>query len=219
MGIRDRREREREIRRQLIMIAAKRVFSEKGFSGATLADIAREAELSTGTLYIYFRSKEELYAALSLRILQYLLIRIEEIKGKTDISHERKIRTVVEVMHDAYKFDPWITINTLSLQASKTLKNISPQLLSQIMELSSSLIRIIVKILEEGIKAGSIIERHPVALADIIVALFSGVVLREESKRIIDNGGDCLSRTLRIAFEIFSRGIKNEFDTLSANQI
>jgi AcrR family transcriptional regulator len=212
MGIQERREREREIRRQQIMIAAKKVFSEKGFRWATMADIAREAELSAGTLYLYFRHKEELYAALSLRILMYLKIRLEEIKEETNISHEQKIRAVWKVMHDAYKFDSWIMINMFSLQASETLKNISPQLLSQITELSSSIIGVIAKIFEEGINAGSIIERHPVALADIIGALFSGVVLREESKRIIDNGKDHLTRSLGIAFEIFSRGLKNKFN-------
>jgi AcrR family transcriptional regulator len=46
MGIQERKERETERRRQQIMVAAKRVFSEKGFNKATMEDIAQEAELS-----------------------------------------------------------------------------------------------------------------------------------------------------------------------------
>jgi AcrR family transcriptional regulator len=69
MGIQERKERERERRRQQIIVAAKRAFSEKGFNRATMEDIAREAELSPGTLYLYFKNKDELYASLSLRIL------------------------------------------------------------------------------------------------------------------------------------------------------
>ena len=76
MGIQERKERERERRRQQIMVAAKRVFTDKGFSKATMEDIAKEAELSPGTLYLYFKNKDELYASLSLRILQYLMIRL-----------------------------------------------------------------------------------------------------------------------------------------------
>ena len=49
MGIQERKEREKERRRQQIMVAAKRVFSEKGFNKATMEDIAHEAELSPGT--------------------------------------------------------------------------------------------------------------------------------------------------------------------------
>ncbi len=65
MGTKERRLREKERRRQLILIAAKRVFSEKGFSKSTMENIASEAELSLGTLYQYFKNKEELYASLS----------------------------------------------------------------------------------------------------------------------------------------------------------
>ena len=59
MGIQERKEREKERRRQQIMVAAKRVFSNKGFNKATMEDIAQEAELSPGTLYLYFKNKEE----------------------------------------------------------------------------------------------------------------------------------------------------------------
>ena len=51
MGIQERKEREKERRRQQIMVAAKRVFSDRGFNKATMEDIAQEAELSPGTLY------------------------------------------------------------------------------------------------------------------------------------------------------------------------
>lgn len=43
MGIHERKEREKERRRQQIMVAAKRVFSLSGFSKSTMEDIAREA--------------------------------------------------------------------------------------------------------------------------------------------------------------------------------
>ena len=46
------------------------------------------------------------------------------------------------------------------------------------------------------------------ALADIVWALFSGIVLWEESKRLIDNKKDYLKSTLEVAFEIFGQGIK-----------
>jgi AcrR family transcriptional regulator len=59
MGIHERKEREKERRRQQIMVAAKRVFSVNGFSKSTMEDIAREAELSPGTIYLYFKNKDE----------------------------------------------------------------------------------------------------------------------------------------------------------------
>jgi hypothetical protein len=71
------------------------------------------------------------------------------------------------------------------------------------------------KIFEEGIKNGDFIDRHPHALADSVWALFSGVVLWEESKRLIDSQKDFLRSTLDTAFEIFSRGVQTCPDTAS----
>ena len=55
---------EKELRRQTILSGAKRVFSERGYAATTVADVARAAHLSYGTIYWYFESKEELFDAL-----------------------------------------------------------------------------------------------------------------------------------------------------------
>ncbi len=207
MGIQERKEREKERRRQQIIVAAKRVFSEKGFNKATMEDIAHEAELSPGTLYLYFKNKEELYASLSLRILQYLHIRVEHV-NKEDLPPEQKMDALVEAMYDVYAFDPLILINMFHLQSSETLKNLSPKLMAEIEELSRKSIGAIALIFEQGKDAGLFIDRHPVALADIFWALFSGVILWTTSKKIFNEEKDYLKDTLKIAFEVFSRGIQ-----------
>ena len=210
MGIQERKEREKERRRQQIIVAAKRVFSEKGFNKSTMEDIASEAELSPGTLYLYFKNKEELYASLSLRILQYLHIRVEHVNKETDLSPEKKLEKLIEAMYDVYDFDPLIIINMFHLQSSETLKNLSPRLMTQIEELSRKSIGAISNIFREGVAKGVFIEKHPVALSDIFWSLFSGVVLWEASKKIMNEDKDYLKKTLAIAFEIFSQGVKIE---------
>lgn len=67
MGIAERREREKEQRRNDIIDAAEQVFFKKGWQNATMDEVAAVAELSKGTLYLYFKSKEELYLAILLR--------------------------------------------------------------------------------------------------------------------------------------------------------
>jgi AcrR family transcriptional regulator len=210
MGIQERKEREKERRRQQIIVAAKRVFSEKGFNKSTMEDIASEAELSPGTLYLYFKNKEELYASLSLRILQYLHIRVEHVNKETDLSSEQKLEKLIEAMYDVYDFDPLIIINMFHLQSSETLKNLSPRLMTQIEDLSRKSIGAISNIFREGVEKGVFIEKHPVALSDIFWSMFSGVVLWEASKKIINDDKDYLKKTLAIAFEIFSQGVKTD---------
>lgn len=208
MGIQERKERERERRRQQIIVAAKRVFSEKGFNRSTMEDIAKEAELSPGTLYLYFKNKDELYASLSLRILQYLIIRLEHVNGNEDLDPEQKVDALMDAMFDVYDFDPLIIINMFHLQSSETLKNLSKELLSEIEELSRKSLGAIGNIFKEGIDAGIFIDKHPIALADIFWSMFSGVILWESSKKIINDDKDYLKGTLKVAFEIFVRGLK-----------
>lgn len=52
-----------EARRSEILRAALRVFARQGYGATVVEDIAREAGIGKGTLYLYFRSKEQIYMA------------------------------------------------------------------------------------------------------------------------------------------------------------
>lgn len=59
-----RTEQAKAARREEILGAARRVFAERGFRGTTIADIAEEAKIALGTIYLYFASKDDVFAAL-----------------------------------------------------------------------------------------------------------------------------------------------------------
>lgn len=67
MGIPERKEREKGQRRDLILDAAETVFFSRSFQAATVDEIAEQAELSKGTIYLYFKSKEDLLLGIHLR--------------------------------------------------------------------------------------------------------------------------------------------------------
>ena len=172
-----------------------------------MEDIAQEAELSPGTLYLYFKNKDELYASLSLRILQFLNIRLEDVKKEKDSNSQQKIASIKEALYDVYQFDPMILINMFHLQSNETLKNLSSPLLDNLTELSRNSLQILADIFKNNSPGNSFLARRPEAIADIVWSLFTGVVLWEESKRMIDDDKDHLKKSLDNAFEIFSRGI------------
>jgi AcrR family transcriptional regulator len=62
------RERLTEERRNQILDAAARLFAQKGYKGATIREIAREAGVAEGTIYNYFDSKHDLLISLPQRI-------------------------------------------------------------------------------------------------------------------------------------------------------
>ena len=208
MGIQERKEREKERRRQQIIVAAKRVFSNKGFNKATMEDIAKESELSPGTLYLYFKNKEELYASLSLRILYFQNIRVEQVIAEVDADPISKLKQLMNAMFDVYEFDPLVIINMFQLQSSETLKNLSEELLSEIKTINHQVLNNVASIFSEGVEKGIFVDKHPFALADIFLSTFGGVVLWETSKTAIDQKKDFLKPTLHLAFELFLKGIK-----------
>lgn len=55
---------DKSLRRDAILAAAKRVFAKKGFHATTMADIAKAARLSYGSVYWYYDSKDALFHAL-----------------------------------------------------------------------------------------------------------------------------------------------------------
>lgn len=67
-----RSERARAARREEILDAARRVFASRGFRGTTIADIAEDAGIALGTIYLYFPSKEDVYAALRQRLMDLI---------------------------------------------------------------------------------------------------------------------------------------------------
>lgn len=69
MGIKERKAREKEHRRSSILDAAERVFFSKNRGNPTMEDVAKEAELSKGALYLYFKNKEELFIGIILRAI------------------------------------------------------------------------------------------------------------------------------------------------------
>ena len=72
-----RREREKARRAQDILAAAERVFAVHGFDAATIEQIAQEAEYAVGTIYLYFKDKHALYAALFANKLSAMVDQVE----------------------------------------------------------------------------------------------------------------------------------------------
>ena len=208
MGIEERKEREKKMRRRQIMDAAKKIFAAKGFGGATIEDIAEEAEFSPATLYLYFKNKDELHASLMLEMLDILIEKMEGVYSQDGLSPEEKVKALEKALYEVYEYDTLNVINVLRFQSSEALRNLSPELSSRIKDHSRNYLRAIAGIFEDGMQEGVFLERHPIAFADIIWGLFAGLVLWEHTKKGFDSSKDFLRPTLGLAIEIIGRGIK-----------
>jgi AcrR family transcriptional regulator len=207
MGIAERKTRERHQRTLQIMDAAKKVFSAKGFSGTTMEEIAQAAELSPATLYLYFKNKNELYASLNEHMLSFLCQRLRQVAEDEGLDTQGKILALSGAMHDVFKFDRLILFNVFHMQSSEALGDLSPHMVGMINGLASEALRTMAGIFAKGMDEGVLRRCHPLALADVVWGVFSGLVLFEENKRIFDPRKDFLKPTLDLAIELLARGL------------
>lgn len=87
-----RYQRRKEDRPQEITEAAFSVFAEKGYASARVEEVAQRAGVSKGLLYLYFKTKEELFKAVIKSVVVRRVDALLEAVDKTDLSSEEFIR-------------------------------------------------------------------------------------------------------------------------------
>ena len=151
MGIAERKEREKQLRRDEIILAAEKVFFSKGFDYTTMDHIAEEAELSKGTLYLYFKSKEDLHmtvARKSIRLLRTITLKATEGEGNAIEKLGRMGRATIEFSRK----DPD------RMRAIMTLEEMEPSTLSvttsdvQDLIYKESTVGTVIQLVELGVK-------------------------------------------------------------------
>src|SRR5215831_439761 len=84
MTIAERKQRDKEEMRSLILEAARKIFLAKGYYQASIRTIAEEIEYSPGTIYLYFKDKDEIFHALHEDGFRRLLEKMQPLEHVTD---------------------------------------------------------------------------------------------------------------------------------------
>jgi AcrR family transcriptional regulator len=88
--------------RKFILAAAEKVFAQNGYGQTSVDDIAREAQFSKATLYRYYRSKREIFAAVILESFREALQGFSSIREKKGDA-ETKLREIIRYTLSYYK--------------------------------------------------------------------------------------------------------------------
>jgi TetR/AcrR family transcriptional regulator len=152
MGILERKEREKEMRRQQILDTAERLFLEKGIETTTMEEIAQVCEISRGTLYLYFKAKEEIYIEVILHGTNILYDMMNEAIEREN-TVERQIQSIGEAYLNFYKLHRnhfMFMLNIDYFGHGKCLEELN--YVSQITEKSKQIWTLIVKVLKRGME-------------------------------------------------------------------
>jgi AcrR family transcriptional regulator len=77
--------------RQRILAAASDVFAEHGFEKASVREVAARAGISVGGIYLYFRTKQELYTGLMRSQMEEFLGRVEKLRAEPPLTALRRL--------------------------------------------------------------------------------------------------------------------------------
>ena len=221
MGINERKKREKRMREKMrekqIQEAAIAVFMDKGFNSATMEAIARKAELSPATIYLYFKNKDELYCSLNLLTLQYLHDQIKAVYQDDSLSVEEKILGLGDAMFNTFLYNPTNLRMIFHVQLNGVHPTLDKSLMGKLNVLGKRLMNMMAWIYEDGVREGKFVEGNGMVYSDIMWSMFSGLVVWEGAKLELDERKDFLKSTLDAAFATFLNGIlKREKASLKA---
>jgi len=144
---------------QQIIDAAIRVFARTGYYNSRVSDIAREAGIASGTIYLYFPTKDEiLVTLLREKMAQWVALVRREIAAERGA--EAKIRKLVALHFAVLEGDPDLAevVQVELRQGQKFFRGASAHEVSAYFDLIGS-------VLQEGIAAGQIRPDLPVKIA------------------------------------------------------
>lgn len=194
----ERKEKEKETRRQEILMAATTVFRKNGFVKTTMDLVADESALAVGTLYRYYKSKEELFVALVMNAIILMDQRIEEIAQREE-APEKKLHTVWNFFYRFYIENPMYYRTLLFLHDPSFAGAFSGQMYEDLKQFSGKNFSNFSRIIKECIDSGVLPEGQPREVADFLWSTFVGLVNLTETRKNFDMQNPDLKKLHRSA--------------------
>jgi AcrR family transcriptional regulator len=194
----------RGAKRRQILEAATRVFASRGYHGARVSDIAREAGIAYGLVYHYFRNKDEILDTIFAERWGAFLDVVEGIVAGTQPAAE-KLRQLAALVLFAYRRRPdWVKVLVFEIQRSSRFSE------PEQIEAVGRLFRAVARIVRVGQESGELrrdLDANVVCLAFIgaletmITSQVLGVMRLPEPSQAADD------RTVAAVVTIFLDGI------------
>jgi len=203
--------REKSERIKAIQDAAKKVFFKKGFQNAKIEEIARLAEVSKGTIYIYFKNKDDLYTSIILQGIERLRKRLLNFENGFDHGMFKNSADVVmgflNLNFEHYAENPDSLKIYQSFQLNNLFLSLSKENYERINAAGVENFRIARRIIAKAIEMNLFPHLNPAQVIDVIWAVFLGNVQIGESKALFTKK-NFLKHNLDLSFSLLSRGIE-----------
>ncbi|MFA9377340.1 MAG: TetR/AcrR family transcriptional regulator [Lachnotalea sp.] len=171
-----------EFNRTIILDAAQELFEEKGILQTTMDDIAQKADYSKSTLYVYFKSKEEIYNHI---VYKSMIMLRDKLKQSIEESNEYEIcffaicSTLVDFQEEYSLYFESIT-GKIGISQDDFEKQ---PILFEIYTMGEKINEVITKLLENGVKDGCFRKDIvPMSTTFALWASISGIITMASQK-------------------------------------
>ena len=208
MGLEERRKRERENRKNAILKAARKLFFEKGFKSVTVESIARKAELSKGSIYLHYNSKEEIYTQILLSDIDKFHDRISDLLQNPSSASEALMR-LANIYVDFFLNDRELFRILMTFMLHTSDMNLPEDLNDHIVKTTNKTIGIIEQVLKYGVDLGE----FPTTLnlrqnQNALWGMLNGIISLHLFTGIEDKRAEVIQGTIKAGLEIFIRGLE-----------
>jgi TetR/AcrR family transcriptional regulator, fatty acid metabolism regulator protein len=195
---------------QQIIDAAIRVFARNGYYHSRVSDIAREAGVASGTIYLYFRTKDDILVTLFRdKMAEWLVFLRRAIAHEPDAA--AKLRRLV-ALHFKILEDHADLAEVVQVELRQGQKFLRGEAAHEV----TAYFALIGSVLEEGMTAGVIRPRLPVKVA---TKMLFGAMDQMATSWVLGKRGYRLSDTADAVAEIFLRGVASDGDGSSQHDV
>lgn len=206
-----RRERHKAQRREDILQAAREVFFERGIEHATIDEVAEQAEVGKGTVYLYFDSKEAILMHLLLDGLDLLVGELEAAYAPGEsISATFRLQRLAKANLKFFQDHPPYLHLLLAFDRGRFRKSISDELYAEILARSRRGFDWLVRALEQGKQDGSLATEDPHKAAGLLWAGVNGVLVLLEHPLRREMIGDDVESMYRAMVDTLIKGLTQE---------
>lgn len=181
MGIKERREREKEERHRLILDCARGLFFDRGYEAVTMSQIADAAELGKGTLYTSFDSKESIYIELMREGIGILANMLTEALAE-DSPPGDQLRLMGLAFLAFYRENPEY-FRLMFFVAHKNILASRPEEAAACFEDGFAVRSLVSDVVARGVADRTIGECNPLLTADVMWGAILGIVMMMEMEQ------------------------------------
>jgi len=200
----------KEKKKRAILDAAEKIVAEKGMAGMTIGEVAALADVATGTIYLYFKNKGSLLAAVNARLNREVNIYM---KKKMDLCEAglEKLVAMGQATVEFFMSNPQKWKAVTELYQMKVQDPEDPNV-TDFLDVTDNMVQMMADAYRQGIKEGTIREDlDPVTTAIYNRMAFGNAFTpTTEQKMLLEHNKISQERYLNVASELISRSTRKD---------